>query len=470
MANDYFQNILTCQADVLKLFTHELHESPETLLPETEVGSQVLGRLSEKQISEAFQRALRVNGMVTEEDTSVVFYDLSFLDQRLEDLVRLFPANTLHGIAIKANPLQRILRKLNTKGLGVEAASLPELHLAINAGFPVDRIVFDSPTKTKAELEYALRLGVHINIDSMAELARVESLLRDRQVRGTIGVRINPQVGIGKILATSVAGDYSKFGIPLNEYRQELKEAFLSHEWLSGVHLHIGSQGCPMEILLTGIERVLDFVREVNSQQLNGRQSTRIKVVDLGGGLPVSYHHDHLAVSMTEYQDALNRRFPELFTNRFKLITEFGRYIYANTGWVASRVEYVKRGPSINTAMIHVGADMFLRECYNPQDWHHEICVLDQTGKLKTGVDSVKYAIAGPLCFGGDVIAKEITLPVIEPGDYVVIQDSGAYTLSMWSRYNSRQMPKVVGYYNQGSRFETLKEKEAITDILRFWA
>ena len=71
---------------------------------------------------------------------------------------------------------------------------------------------------------------------------------------------------------------------------------------------------------------------------------------------------------MEEYRNALNARFPELFTGEFKLITEFGRYVYANSGWVASRVEYVKDGASIKTALIHVSADMFLRECYNPHD------------------------------------------------------------------------------------------------------
>lgn len=431
----------------------------------------MLSRLSEQQISTVFGKALQVRDLIKDEDNSVIFYDLSFLEQRIQNLVGLFPLSALHTVAIKATPLQRMLKKINSLGVGLEAATLPELHLAINAGFPFDRIVFDSPTKTTEELEYALTLGIHINVDSLTELERIETLLRDRQSRSSFGIRINPQVGTGKILATSVAGDYSKFGVPLNENRDELRDAFIRNEWLSGVHLHIGSQGCPVDMLLTGVERVLGFVAEIDAAfKAHGEPARKLTTIDLGGGLPVSYYRDQLATSMAEYKDALNSRFPELFTKNFKLITEFGRYIYANTGWVASRVEYVKKGASINTAMIHVGADLFLRECYNPKDWHHEIFVVDQAGKLKTGIDDAKYVIAGPLCFAGDVIAREIELPKLEPRDYVIIEDTGAYTLSMWSRYNSRQMPKVIGYYEDGASFEVLRERETIGDILRFWA
>ena len=429
-----------------------------------------MNQISDQQIEEVLSKALQDKDLISDQDTSIIFYDLSFLDLRIQDLKKQFPENALHAIAIKANPLGTILQKIATSGIGLEAATLPELYLASHAGLPPERIVFDSPTKTNEELDYALNLGVHINVDSLAELERIEVLLHGRRPKGTIGVRINPQVGIGTILSTSVTGSYSKFGVPLNEQRLELRDAFIRCEWVSGVHLHIGSQGCSMELLLEGVARVLSFVHEVNNALSTRANSRRINIVDLGGGLPVAYYRDEHATRMSQYKDSLFARFPELFSGEFKLFTEFGRYIYANTGWVASRVEYVKRGDSRKTAMIHVGADMFLRECYNPQDWHHEISVADHTGKHKVGLDDTKYFIAGPLCFAGDLIARDIELPPIDPGDYVIIHDTGAYTLSMWSRYNSRQIPKVVGYYNDGSAFETLKQREDVESILRFWA
>jgi len=427
-------------------------------------------RLADEQISTVFAKSLQQKDLIDTNDTAVIFYDLSFLNERIQDLIATFPATTLHAIAIKANPLQKILSKIKTLGVGLEAASLPELHLAVGAGFTADKIVFDSPAKTTAELEYALNAGIHVNADSFAELERIDAIRRNGRSPGTIGVRINPQVGTGKILATSVAGDYSKFGVPLNEYRHEIKEAFLHYDWLRGVHVHIGSQGCQVEMLISGIAKVLGVVHEINSELHHQQKPGKINLFDLGGGLPVAYHRDEAPVSMRRYKEELEARCPELFTPEYKLMTEFGRNIHANTGWVASRVEYVKPGKTIHTAMLHVGADLFLRECYHPQDWHHEIIVVDQTGRIKSGLDEQRYVLAGPLCFAGDVLAREIALPKIAAGDWVIIQDTGAYTLSMWSRYNSRQIPKVIGYYQDGATFEILKARERLEEVLNFWA
>jgi len=168
------------------------------------------------------------------------------------------------------------------------------------------------------------------------------------------------------------------------------------------------------------------------------------------------------------YAANLSKDFPALFSNEYSMITEFGRHINANAGWVLSRVEYVKISPHIRTAIIHVGADMFLRKCYRPDDWHHDITVLDKSGRLKSGALK-KYNLAGPLCFAGDFVAKDVFLPDIEEGDYVVIRDAGAYTLSMWSRYNSRQMPLVLGYYNEGSKVVIVRHREEIDEVVSFW-
>ena len=153
--------------------------------------------------------------------------------------------------------------------------------------------------------------------------------------------------------------------------------------------------------------------------------------------------------------------------SRFKIITEFGRWVFTNAGWTVSRVEYVKHDPAVNTAMIHTGADLFVRECLNPHDWHHEYSVFNRNCVQRTGLDDLPWNLAGPLCFSGDIIAKDQPLPVVSPGDFIVVHDTGGYTFSMWSRYNSRQMPRILGYSEQG--FMILKERESTDDVCRFW-
>jgi len=427
-------------------------------------------RISDEQISLVFKRALNQLNVINESDTAIIFHDISYLTERIKELQSLFPRNTIHAIAIKSNPLLKVLKQIAKLGVGFEAASLPELYFAEKSGVSPDKIIFDSPAKTVNEIAYALNLGCHINADSIYELDRISEIIGEKKPKSTIGIRINPQVGTGNIALTSVAGEYSKFGVALKENKEALKAKFEQYEWLTGVHLHIGSQGCSVKMLLEGVKTVFDFTSKVNEDLKKKKGRIPISIFDLGGGLPVSYHRDKEAVLLSDYVNALRSQFNELFTHDFKLITEFGRYIHANTGWVASKVEYVKRDAKINTAMIHVGADLFLRKCYRPDDWHHEILVLDQYGNIKTGMDKNKYMIAGPLCFAGDVIATEIILPPVEQGDYIIIQDTGAYTLSMWSRYNSRQIPKVIGYFNEGKIFEILRERESLDALLTFWS
>ena len=424
----------------------------------------MISNLSITKIQSAFQTALK-NGLIRNEDSSVIFYDLDYLEERIRYLVSLFPTSALHGIAVKANPLIFILKILNQIGVGAEAASLGEVMIALNTGYSPEKIVFDSPVKTIEELEFALTTGIHINLDSLAELERVAALKKKYSSASTIGIRINPQVGTGTILESSVAGEYSKFGVPIKTRRNELIEAFTKYDWLTGVHLHVGSQGCPMEMLLQGIGVVYEFVQEVHSKSGH----PQINIFDIGGGFPISYDHHTVPASMEEYVSTMKNRFPALFSDHFTLFTEFGRWAHVNSGWTMSRVEYVKHDIGINTAMIHVGADLFLRECLNPESWPHVYSVLDKDGNLKTGKDKNPYNLAGPLCFSGDILAKNVELPVVVEGDYLIIHDTGGYTFSMWSHYNSRQTPRILGYFKDCARFEILKERGTDQDLVDFW-
>ncbi|HOT97585.1 MAG TPA: diaminopimelate decarboxylase [bacterium] len=414
--------------------------------------------------------ALAERHILREEDSALIFYDLTGLKHRIAELTDLFPESTLHAVAVKANPLIKVLEQIQEMGAGLEAASLPELCLARQAGVPPDRIVYDSPVKSVTELEYALQTGVHINADSIAELERIDTLLRSMPLKGTIGLRINPQVGTGAIPMLSVAGTWSKFGVPIGPQREKLFDCFLKYDWLSGIHLHVGSQGCELELIAKGIAKVLDLALEINRALERSGQSRRITRFDIGGGLPVSYHPGMEAPTMQDYAALLRHRFPALFDGTFQLITEFGRWVYAHNGWTISRVEYVKRDEKLSTAMIHVGADLLLRKCYRPEEWHHEISVAGPDGRLKNGLDPRPYTIAGPLCFAGDLIAREIRLPPVQEGDFLIIHDTGAYTLSMWSRYNSRQIPRVVGYTGEGDHFEVLRERESLEQVVAFWS
>ena len=415
-------------------------------------------------ISRVFRTA-RERGVLGGEDTAAVFHDLTRLRVRAREAIRVFPTVTLHAVAVKANPLLPLLSLLHDFGMGAEAASFPELRLAESAGYPPERIVFDSPVKTAEEIVYCLNRGIGLNADSLAEVERIAGLLPPGGTSSVIGIRINPQVGTGRIAATSVAGEWSKFGVPLGTDREAIARAFRSHPWLRGVHVHIGSQGCPLEMLIEGTRRVAAFALELSNGDLPKGQINR---VDIGGGLPATYDPTHPAPAMEAYAEGLERVCPELFRGRFGLVTEFGRYYHANTAWAVSRVEYIKRAGQRTSAAVHFGADMFSRRTYAPADWHHNFSVLDRDGFPRRGA-LAPVTITGPLCFQGDVLAQDLPLPPIEEGDSIVVHDTGAYTFGMWSRYNSRQMPVVLGYKGNGETMVVLRKRESADTLLKFW-
>ena len=375
-------------------------------------------------------RAALAAGFIRDEDAAIFIHDLDALAEGLTAVRAAFPAHTLTAVAVKANPLPPLLALLADLGAGAEVASLPELHLALEAGIPPERIVFDSPAKTKEELAFALEHGIHINADNLEELNRLAKLAVRTDRTPSAGLRINPQVGLGGIAATSVAGTYSKFGVPITRDR-EILAAFAKYPWLSGLHVHVGSQGCPLELLVAGTAAVADLAGVLDAELGAGR----VCLFDLGGGLPTAYRDADRPPSPAAYVAALRARCPRLFSGAYRLITEFGRMLHAPCAVAVSRVEYVKRQPGHRTAVLHLGADAFLRECYHPRNWPHRVVVLDSAGREKTGKTSI-WHLAGPLCFSGDFPVRRVRLPAIASGDLVVIRDVGAYAVGM--RFSGR--------------------------------
>jgi diaminopimelate decarboxylase len=394
---------------------------------------------------------------------AAIFHHLGLMTARIAALRAAFPDNALHTIAIKANPVVQILREVVQAGAGLEAASMEEVQLALAAGCPAARIVFDSPAKTHDEIRTALRMGVQLNVDNFDELARVAAAQNAIESKSLVGLRVNPMVGGGTIAHTSVADAKSKFGVPLETNRQQIINAFEKYRWLSGLHAHVGSQGCSLHLLVDAAGRIAALRRQIVDET-----GGRVGQVDIGGGLSTVYRTGESAPTPAEYRALLQEHVPQLFASDVRLVTEFGRAIQANCGMAVSRVEYVK--PAQRLAVIHLGADFLLRPVYRSADWQHEFFVLDHHGMPKSSAPE-PVAIAGPLCFAGDIIARDVPLPAIEIGDFIVIRDCGAYTLSMWSRHCSRGIPAVYGYDPQSDApLRILRRAETPQDVVHFWS
>ena len=389
-------------------------------------------------------------------------HDLSWMRSRLDAFQEAFPA-ARHTLAIKANPLIEVLKVAVHRDFGLEAASIEELALAVAAGCTPDRIVFDSPAKTVEEIDHALCLGVCVNVDNFVELGRVETALNQLTPRAPIGIRINPEVGAGTISQTSVAGVGSKFGVSISQERDAIIDAYRRNAWLTAIHTHVGSQGCVLDLLVEAVSEVEQLRQEI--QSVTGRA---VSVFNIGGGLPVAYLESDRPPTPQQYAERLRENTPSLFGADVTLVSEFGRSIQANCGIAFSRVETVRTvGKGHSLAVIHLGADFLLRPVYRADDWKHEFLCLDKHGAALSG-NVQPTTLAGPLCFAGDVLGRGLPLPRLKEGDWIAIRDTGAYTLSMWSRHCNRAIPAVLGYDESG--VSLLRRAETADDIVKHWS
>lgn len=382
---------------------------------------------------------------------------------------------------MKANPTRGILARAVDMGIGLECASLGEVTLSIELG--AKQVIFDSPCKSRDELRSAFmdfpKDRMYTNLDNEQEIADIAAILKenpDLDLDGKVGLRINPVTGGGAIASVSTATRGSKFGLPLvPETRERLIGLYKDNEWLQGVHIHVGSQGIPFSMLQVGARTLMGFVADV--EKVCGKD--KIKVIDIGGGLPTSYLENSEAYSFAEYRRALQEAVPELFSGRYRVFTEFGRCVLTKPGITASRVAVVKGAPwhpERPLATVHVGSNQFVREAYLGDVWRHRFTALGPDCEPHPGADSLQlFDIAGPMCFQGDYLAKGVPLPVsLGSGDILVMHDTGGYTLAMYSRYNSRQAGPVYGYQRDengagGFKFVVLKDRETLEESLAFW-
>ncbi|QQS55839.1 MAG: diaminopimelate decarboxylase [Candidatus Competibacteraceae bacterium] len=411
-------------------------------------------------------QAAVARGLLGEEHLLAAFIDMDGTQKTVASLRAAFDDHFTHAFAAKANCLHRVLALLRACGMGCEVASPGEFAQARRAGFLPHEIVLDSPAKTLGEIEQALRLGIALNIDNFQELERVTALMATLSSNSEIGVRINPQVGVGAIAATSTATRTSKFGIPLEDegQRARLIQAYIERPWLTGVHTHVGSQGCSLELIASGVAKVVAFAEEINAAV--GRR--QVRVLDIGGGLPVNFASDEFTPSYAEYAALLRARAPALFSGAYRVITEFGRSIMAKNGFIAARVEYTKTSGDRHIAITHAGAQVAARTVFMPEMWAIRLSAFDAQGRFKRG-KKIPQDVAGPCCFAGDILAHERPLPLLEPGDFILAHDTGAYYFSTPFQYNSLPDAAVYGFHigeDNAVRFELLRAEESIDHVV----
>jgi len=352
--------------------------------------------------------------------------------------------------SLKANSNLALVRAFQTMGGGADVVSGGELFRALKAGVPPSKIVFSGVGKTPREIEYALENQILMfNVESTQELAAINEQAGQIGVRAPVALRVNPDVDPKTHPHISTGLRENKFGIAYDEALSVFQGArHLSHVEVMGIDCHIGSQLTELEPFVEALKKLRELVRVLESEGI------RIRFMDLGGGLGITYHHE-APPHPSDYAQVIREETKGLDVT---LIFEPGRVIVGNAGILVTKVLYLKK----TSEKLFVIVDAGMNDLIRPAFYGAFQVILPV---VKRDKKEVVADIVGPICESSDFFAKARTIVEPEPGDLLAVMSAGAYGFSMSSNYNSRG--RVCEVLVNGDSSAVIRERETYEDLVR---
>jgi diaminopimelate decarboxylase len=351
--------------------------------------------------------------------------------------------------AVKANSNLAVLNVMARLGSGFDIVSVGELERVLRAGGDPAKIVFSGVGKRGDELRRALEVGIRcFNIESAEELERLNAVAGELRRRAPVSLRVNPDVDAKTHPYISTGLKDNKFGIDIVAAPELYARAgALPHIDIVGVDCHIGSQLTETAPFVAALERILALVDQLATRGI------ALEHLDIGGGLGITYNAE-TPPSPEAYAAALRER---LRGRKFSVLIEPGRAIVGNAGILLTRVEYLKRAPHKNFAIVDAGMNDLIRPALYGA-WQAIVPVEERVGKVE------RYDVVGPVCETGDFLGRDRAL-CVAPGDLLAVRSAGAYGFSMSSTYNSR--PRVAEVMVDGGEAYVVRGRESLDDLMR---
>ncbi|NBI13541.1 diaminopimelate decarboxylase [[Haemophilus] felis] len=353
--------------------------------------------------------------------------------------------------AVKSNPNIAVLNIMAKLGSGFDVVSQGELERVVAAGGDPHKVVFSGVAKTHTEIRRALELGIRcFNVESIAELHRINQVAEQMQRLAPISLRVNPDVDAHTHPYISTGLKENKFGISIHEAKAVYLQAQqMRHIRIVGMDCHIGSQLTELQPFLDATDRLIVLLEQLKQAGIT------LTHLDLGGGLGVTYTNE-TPPHPTEYAKALLDKlaaYPEL-----EIILEPGRAITANAGILVTKVEYLKSNEDRHFAIVDAGMNDMLRPALYQA--YMNIVEVDRSLDRPTQI----YDVVGPICETSDFLGKQRTLSIAE-GDLLAQRSAGAYGASMSSTYNSR--PLTAEVMVDGNQSYLIRRREALSELWR---
>lgn len=352
-------------------------------------------------------------------------YDRGLLTQRVAELRTALPAAVKLHYAMKANPLPALVTHMAGLVDGIDVASGGELAVALKAGADPHEISFAGPGKRETELRQAVEAGILVNVESFREIDLLADISRNLGLPARVAVRVNPDFEL-KSSGMKMGGGPKQFGIDAEQVPQALAgigKAGLSFE---GFHLFAGSQNLKAAAIVEAQQKSYEL-----ALRLAQDAPAPVRFLNLGGGFGIPYFPGEQRLDLEPIGANLEALVERARTElpQAGLVIELGRYLVGEAGIYVTRVLDRK----ISRGQVFLVCDGGLNHHLSASGNFGQVIRKNYPVAIGNKMDAAEREIAsvvGPLCTPLDLLADRMELARAEPGDLVVIYQSGAYGAS----------------------------------------
>ncbi len=391
----------------------------------------------------------KVKTLAKNYDTPIYCYSFEKIKNNINKFKKVFlKINPLICFSVKSNSNSNLLREINKLGLGADVVSMGELMKALKSGINPNKIVFSGVGKTSEEIIFAVKKKILlINAESKSEILEIEKIAKKTNNKVNVGLRLNPNTDAGTLSQISTGKKENKFGvseeifIDLVEYLKNSK--YLKLKCLS---VHIGSQILnhkPYIKMLKVIEKIIK------------KTQFYFEYIDLGGGMGIDYENKKRKINLKKYALSVEK-FKK--RNNSKIIFEPGRSIVGDSGYLISKIIYIKEGYKKDFIILDAAMNDLMRPAlYNAK---HRIIPAkkNKTQSLKI------YEFVGPICESTDKFSTVNKFQKLKEKDLIVICDVGAYGMSLSSNYNLR--PKPIELLIKNSKIKIISKRQDLKELV----
>ena len=390
------------------------------------------------------QELLKIAG---EYGTPVYVYETDKIREQYEKLTKSFDDKTRFFYAAKALTNINILKYIQKLGANIDCVSINEVNLGIKAGFTPEKILFTPNCVDITEIEEAMKLGVHINIDNISILEQFGNKYGNTY---PVFIRINPHIFAGGNYKISTGHIDSKFGISIHQLRHIQRIVKTTGLNVEGLHMHTGSEIKDIDVFIQGLEIMFEMVEDFPN----------LKYIDMGSGFKVPYQDGELETDVKtlgkKVLKAVNN-FKKETGKDFELWFEPGKYLVSESGHFLVRTNVIKQ----TTATVFVGVNSGFNHLIRPMfyDSYHKIENLSNP----KGPERI-YTVVGNIC-ETDTFAWDRKINEVREGDILVFRNAGAYGFEMSSNFNSRLKPAEVMVMD--GNVHLIRKRDVFEDLLK---